>query len=320
MAKIFISYRRADSEYQTDRLHRELKQYVDNPSENIFIDVDNIPYGVDFVEHLEGKVAQCEVLLAVIGKDWLTHTDSDSGKRSLENPADFVRLEIAAALEREIPVVPVLLDGTQVPGAEDLPEDLQRLARRNGKFINRLSFSADVKSLVTGLPIDLPAPSSPNQSEPLPPAEDGGAAKMWGNIDSSLDPDDYDEFKAHFSSSKWAFEAGRRIRQLQSWASIDQNDADTIADFRAHAQDTAQLFQALEVHTQKAMRRAAARALNNQGDVRASKPIEKPQQSESNAKPQSSKPNKNLERIIGAAAILFFLAYLVFWLTSGGIV
>ena len=67
MAKIFISYRRDDSEYQTDRLHRELKQHVENPREDIFIDVDNIPYGVDFVEHLESKVSQCEMLLAVIG-------------------------------------------------------------------------------------------------------------------------------------------------------------------------------------------------------------------------------------------------------------
>ena len=153
MAKIFISYRRDDSEYQTDRLHRELKQYVQNPREDIFIDVDNIPFGVDFVEHLQSKVSQCEMLLAVIGKGWLNHTNAKTGTRSLDEPSDFVRIEIATALSRGIPVVPVLLDGTPVPSPDTLPDDIKELARRNGKFINRMSFDADVKSLVQGLPI-----------------------------------------------------------------------------------------------------------------------------------------------------------------------
>jgi hypothetical protein len=216
VAKIFISYRRDDSEYQTDRLHRELKRYVENPKEDIFIDVDNIPYGVDFVEHLQRKVSQCEILLAVIGKRWLNHISSNTGKRSLEDPDDFVRIEIATALERGIPVVPVLLDGAPVPSVEDIPEDLQPLARRNGKFVNRMSFSADVRSLVEGLPIEIKQTGSVDGDvSSLPPEDD--ATMAWMSIEQSLAEEDYQDFKEHFPSSRWAFEATKRIRQLETF-------------------------------------------------------------------------------------------------------
>ena len=75
MAKIFISYRREDSGFAVDQLHGALKPYVDNPSADIFIDVDNIPPGVDFVDHLDKKVAQCEVMLVAIGQRWLDAVD-----------------------------------------------------------------------------------------------------------------------------------------------------------------------------------------------------------------------------------------------------
>lgn len=213
MAKIFISYRRDDSEYQTDRLHRELKQYVQNPREDIFIDVDNIPFGVDFVEHLQGKVSQCEMLLAVIGKGWLDHTNDKTGARSLDDPSDFVRIEISTALARDIPVVPVLLDGTAVPAPDKLPDDLKSLSRRNGKFVNRMSFSADVKSLVEGLSIQ-----SPPQS-PVSHKTDGGdpsieMKRAWNRIESSVNRDDYDDFKNHFATGEYTFEATRRNRLL----------------------------------------------------------------------------------------------------------
>ena len=155
MAKIFISYRRDDSEYQTDRLHRELKQYVQNPKEDIFIDVDNIPFGVDFVSHLDGIVSQCEALLALIGPRWLEAKHPETGLRRIDDPQDFVRIEIASALKRGIPVVPVLLDGTPPPAAEDLPDDLKPLARRYAVPLQRLTFDADVGRLISGLPIDL---------------------------------------------------------------------------------------------------------------------------------------------------------------------
>lgn len=159
MVKIFISYRRDDSQYQTDRLYDLLSKHVEDPPRDIFLDVDTIPYGVDFVEHLEGKVSECEIVLAIIGKNWVDAKDPETGVRRLDNPNDFIRVEIATALQRGIPVVPVLLDGAPVPKPEQLPDDMKALSRRNGVIVNRLSFNADVENLVSGLPITLKARS-----------------------------------------------------------------------------------------------------------------------------------------------------------------
>src|SRR5262245_58246884 len=98
MPKIFISYRREDSAYQADRIHQALRRAVRDPKRDIFIDIDNIPVGVDFVQHLDSKVAQCDVLLALIGPDWLTAKNPKTGQRRLDDPKDFVRIEIASAL------------------------------------------------------------------------------------------------------------------------------------------------------------------------------------------------------------------------------
>jgi hypothetical protein len=91
VAKIFISYRREDSQHQADRLHAALSKRI--PKRNIFIDVDNIPVGVDFVQHLDEQVGQCDVLLALIGPDWLEAKNPQTGKRRLDDPKDFVRIE-----------------------------------------------------------------------------------------------------------------------------------------------------------------------------------------------------------------------------------
>jgi outer membrane protein OmpA-like peptidoglycan-associated protein len=151
MSKVFISYRREDSQHQADRLHAALKSYVPDPEQDIFIDVDNIPLGVDFSAHLESKVAQCDVLLALIGSDWLSICDAKTGARRLDDPQDFVRVEIASALKRGVAVVPVLLDGAAFPVVQDLPDDLKPLARRNGVELRRLTFDADVERLTRGL-------------------------------------------------------------------------------------------------------------------------------------------------------------------------
>lgn len=149
MAKIFISYRREDSQHQADRLHAALARKI--PKRNIFIDVDNIPVGVDFVQHLNQQVGQCGVLLALIGPDWLEVKNPQTGQRRLDDPKDFVRIEIAAALKRGIPVAPVLLDGAPFPPEHRLPEDLKALTLRNGVEVRRLTFDADVERLVRGL-------------------------------------------------------------------------------------------------------------------------------------------------------------------------
>jgi TIR domain len=163
VARIFISYRRDDSAAYAgriqDRLERELGRDL------LFIDVDNIPLGANFVKVLRDDVAQCGVLLAVIGPNWLDVRDED-GTRRLDNPTDFVRVEIAAAFQREIPVIPILLDGTRVPKADQLPEELKELALRNGLNIRHASFHADLDKLIRGLKrqIDAPRRATPTPS------------------------------------------------------------------------------------------------------------------------------------------------------------
>jgi len=173
MPKIFISYRREDSKHAVGRLHAALARHVRNPKRDIFIDIDNIPRGVDFVDHLDGQVAQCDIMLAVIGPGWLTAKDAKTGKRRLDDPQDFVRIEVASALKRGIPVVPVVLDDTKIPVAEDLPDDLRLLVRRNGERLEHESFAADVARLIKNLPAR-DARSAMTASRLTKPAASGG--------------------------------------------------------------------------------------------------------------------------------------------------
>jgi hypothetical protein len=152
-AKVFISYRRQDSAGHAgrvqDRLQREFGPNL------VFMDVDAIPLGTNFSKVLHEEVAKCGVLLAVIGPNWPDSRD-EHGNRRLDDPNDFVRIEIAAALQRNIPVIPILLDGATIPKANQLPEDLKELASRNGLEIRHASFHDDMTRLIRGLkgPVD----------------------------------------------------------------------------------------------------------------------------------------------------------------------
>jgi TIR domain len=118
--------------------------------DHVFMDVDAIRLGVDFVEVINEEVAKCDVLLALVGRTWLD-AQNEAGQRVLDNPDDFVRLEIAAALKRQIPVIPILVDGAKIPPANRLPEELQGLARRNALDLRNASFRADMDKLVREL-------------------------------------------------------------------------------------------------------------------------------------------------------------------------
>jgi WD40 repeat protein len=143
--KIFINYRRDDSIGTAGRLHDRLAQSFGR--KNLFMDVDHIPAGVDFVSHLNTQVAGCDVFLVIIGSRWLDAKD-DSGRRRLEIPDDFVAVEIAAALARDIRVIPVIVDGAHIPRAEELPEPLRPLVRRNAVEVRNAQFGRDAESLV----------------------------------------------------------------------------------------------------------------------------------------------------------------------------
>ncbi|HTC05084.1 MAG TPA: toll/interleukin-1 receptor domain-containing protein [Xanthobacteraceae bacterium] len=148
-SKVFISYRRDDSSGSTGRLHDRLEREFGR--DLLFMDVDAaIPLGVNFVKILREEVAKCDVLLAVVGPNWLNARD-DKGDRRLDNPSDFVRIEIAAALQRDIPVIPILLDGAKIPKIEQLPDELGELTLRNGLEVRHASFHGDVDRLARGL-------------------------------------------------------------------------------------------------------------------------------------------------------------------------
>src|SRR3984893_8541237 len=167
-AKVFISYRRADSAGYSgrvmDRLDREVGRDL------VFMDVDAIPLGTNFSKVLHEEVAKCGVLLAVIGPNWLDARDED-GNRRLDNPNDFVRLEIAAARHRHTPVIPILLDGAKVPKAAQLPKDLEELALRNGLDVRHASFHYDMDRLIRGIKGPSGQAAAPPASRVPPEAE-----------------------------------------------------------------------------------------------------------------------------------------------------
>lgn len=148
MPKMFISYRRNDSADATGRLHDRLKAHFGEDA--IFYDVHSIPVGVDFRKYIDDEVSKCDVLLAVIGNDWLTI--SDKGRRRLDNPDDLVRIEIESALARDIPVIPVLVAHANMPQDADLPGDLKGLARRNAAVVRSgAAFDDHATRLIKGM-------------------------------------------------------------------------------------------------------------------------------------------------------------------------
>src|SRR5271154_760704 len=124
---IFISYRRDDTAWPTVPLFGQLADHFG--ADRVFRDIDVIKPGDDFAERIQIALASCSVLLALIGEGWLTATDS-SGRRRLDLPDDYVRLEIETALARGIVVIPVLVDGARMPRAADLPPGIRGLSGR----------------------------------------------------------------------------------------------------------------------------------------------------------------------------------------------
>jgi hypothetical protein len=146
--KIFINYRRGDDPGHTGRLFDRLQDVF--PVEQLFLDVDNIAPGMDFVRVLNERIADCDIVLAVIGKGWLDARDA-TGARRLDDPDDFVRIEIASALDQGKRVIPVLVGGAPMPSPEDLPEALRALSRRNAVRLSHERFRADTQGLVKAL-------------------------------------------------------------------------------------------------------------------------------------------------------------------------
>jgi hypothetical protein len=143
--RIFISYRREETAYPAGWLYDRLANHFGG--DQVFKDVDSIQLSDDFAEVITRAVGSCDVLLALIGNEWLTVTD-EHGRRRLDYPDDFVRLEIEAALSRKVPVIPILVDGARMPRADELPASLARLTRRQALELSPNRFEADTSRLL----------------------------------------------------------------------------------------------------------------------------------------------------------------------------
>jgi hypothetical protein len=146
--KIFINYRRGDEPGFAQALLGRLEQAF--PAERLFMDVDNIPPGEDFVRMLESQVAQCDAMLTVIGNNWLGATD-EHGSRRLDDPHDFVRIEIESALKQGKRVIPVLVHQARMPHPNELPEAMRPLSQRNAVRLTHERFRSDVQGLIKAL-------------------------------------------------------------------------------------------------------------------------------------------------------------------------
>jgi len=187
--KVFLNYRRRDSAAWADRIHERLKAQL--PQADIFLDIDGkIPLGVPWEEWVDAEVATCDLMLALIGDRWI----EEFQKRSNSEERDFVRVEIASALARNIPVVPVLLDDTPMPSEASLPGSIRRLLKLQATRLQRPSFDADVRALISGVAQSIRLTSEATGRPPSPsgqPRADGrikvdaeiihGASDGWFN-------------------------------------------------------------------------------------------------------------------------------------------
>jgi formylglycine-generating enzyme required for sulfatase activity len=171
-AGIFISYRRREALAEARGIYERLRAEFGHSS--VFIDLEGLDYGEDFVESLDRQLQHCQVLIALIGPQWLATPDGHGGRR-LDDENDFVRIELRTALQRGIRVVPVLLNGAVMPRTSDLPADLQPLLRRQALELDFRRFDADIARLVGSLrrlltpaaPAAEPSPTVPTPS-PVP--------------------------------------------------------------------------------------------------------------------------------------------------------
>jgi hypothetical protein len=153
MSSVFISYRRQTAAGEARSLFNDLVARWGRNA--VFMDVDSISLGRDFRSELEKTLAVCDVMLVIIDKDWAAAKD-ETGQIRLENAGDFVRMEIEAALERDIVVTPVLVKGAQMPAAKELPAEISDLAYRNGFELSHSRWESDVREMIRRLNLGVP--------------------------------------------------------------------------------------------------------------------------------------------------------------------
>ena len=179
MPKVFVSYRREDSAAITGHLCDRLKGRFG--AEQVFVDVDNIPYGIDFVDHIRDMLSRCDVFLAIIGRKWRGKVVG--GRSRLDYPDDFVRLELETALAQSMAVLPVLVDGAKMPEADKLPAGLRSVCRINAAPLDAgkdFHYLADqICSAVEDITARVAALRTEGESAQTPLAVSARAANDW---------------------------------------------------------------------------------------------------------------------------------------------
>jgi len=148
MKGIFVSYRREDTAGHAGRLFDRLAEHFGK--ESVFMDVEGIGPGTRFAEAIEKAVGACDVFLAVIGRGWLECKDRE-GRRRLDDPQDFIRLETGSALARNVQVIPVLVEGASMPRKDELPDDLKELTERQAVELRDTHWNNDIQALIAKL-------------------------------------------------------------------------------------------------------------------------------------------------------------------------
>ncbi len=165
MPTIVISYRREDSKWIAGRIYDRLEGHFGKG--NVFMDIDSIPFGLDFRDHIRTTLDRCDVLVAIVGPNW-TGKDQ-SGERILDE-TDWVRIELESALNKKIPVIPVLIDRSRMPKPSELPDGLKNFAFRQAASVDTEHFHSHMDKVIASIDQHLAAivQRSPEVQPPLP--------------------------------------------------------------------------------------------------------------------------------------------------------
>jgi hypothetical protein len=162
MTSIVISYRREDSQGITGRIFDRLEGHYGQG--HVFMDIDNIPYGIDFREHLQETLNRCDILIVVVGPRWFGL--NEEGQPRLFEEADWVRIEVGSALAKKVPVVPLLVEGARMPKPNELPEDLRGFAFRQAATLDTgVDFRVHMERLIKSMDRVLALKNAPAKPE-----------------------------------------------------------------------------------------------------------------------------------------------------------
>jgi TIR domain len=270
--RIFISYRRQETAWPARELYDVLVKHF--AAEQVFKDVDNIDPGDDFVERVAAAVGSCDVLLVLIGPQWLTISD-ENGHRRLDNPEDYVRLEIETALTRKIRVIPILVDEARIPRANELPATLAPLVRRNAVEINPITF--DTKRLIATVRKTLEQEFARRQAEEQARREAEEAARREADEQAGREADEQAQREAEEQAQRQAEEQARRQAEEQARREAEEQarrEAEEQARREAEEQAQRQAEEQAQREAEEQARREAEEQAQRQAEEQAQREAE----------------------------------------------